>query len=135
MRHNYKYVGIRNGLIMVDNDMGRFSYPSNFIGCSQYKGNLIIYCDINGLLHNDNNKPCLISKDGEMYRKHGKVHREDGPAFIQYYHNSRIIRYAEWWLDNEQYIASQYLKLLVKDYNKTPADIEQIEKKYKNQIK
>jgi len=139
MKQNYRYSGVRNGLIIVDNDDGRTNYPSNFIGCTTYAYNKIIYCDTNGLLHNDNNKPCFINHDSEGYRVHGKIHREDGPAFIQYYFNRRgkgnDIRYVEWYLDNQQYLMSQYLELLDKDYNKTQADINKIAIKYRRYMK
>ncbi len=60
--------------------------------------------DSQGRLHRHKKPAGFLYQDGKIlnieYRKHGKLHREDGPAQTEF-HKDGTIAFQEWWINGQ----------------------------------
>lgn len=74
------------------------------------KASSILKCtkDKDGALHSYDGNPAVVFKSGSMvWCKHGKNHREDGPAFIS---NVRVRN--SFWLNGVKYDFNEWLTMV-----------------------
>jgi len=92
------------------NDDIRYDFDDDsYVSISRY--NTISWHGSNGFFHRDGDIPAIILHHGDMvYCKHGKTHRENGPARI------RDDGDVEYWIDDIEYTKDQYINKLNSNY-------------------
>ena len=76
-----------------------------------WESNAIIWYDSDDKWHRDGDMPAFITTDGHMvYYKHDKLHREYGPASLNY------VEGEEYYLDNIEYSYDEYIMKLNSSY-------------------
>ena len=92
-----------------DGDIRYTFADGSCVAISRY--NTIIWYGSNGKLHRDGDMPAHITTNGLMvYCKHGKRHREFGPAIV--YSDGSV----EYWIDGIPYTKKDYIYKLNSRY-------------------
>jgi len=122
---SYKFTEIKNGLIEIsEGDDGVGTYPANFIGCPVT--DYLIFINSDKQIHREDGPALVDYNGGQYWFNKNKYHREDGPAVIT------PDGHKYWYLDEYEYTnRNAYIQQLVKDYNKSPKEIERIKAQWK----
>jgi hypothetical protein len=104
--HDYDKVGELQYIYSYDINFGN-RYSGEFeIESGISRGTIIIQGEfkLNGVLHSINS-PAEYSYETSMWYNKGLRHREDGPAFYDYFTGKK-----EWWLNDIKYSKADFIK-------------------------
>lgn len=80
---------------------------------------------INGVSHRTGGPAIIRAAVGvEIWCEEGRYHRIGGPAITQQHNNTTIL---EWWIEGIQFEFEDYKEILVRTFDHTQADVDDIE--------